>query len=111
MFTFLKMHANGRSLAWTCLKAVSVPSRRACAFVKGDLWGFMHTCLLSDSLTCTNRCLWIVKIAMYAEHAQESALVFSLRKLRQDPPPLNLSFWSFLTFLHHGIEEVERHLL
>ena len=29
--------------------------------------------------------------------------------LRQDP--LDLSFWSFLTFWHHGIEEVERHLL
>ena len=29
--------------------------------------------------------------------------------LRQDP--LDLSFWSFLTFLHHGIEEEERHLL
>ena len=26
-------------------------------------------------------------------------------------PPLDLSFWSFLTFLHHGIEEVERHFL
>ena len=25
--------------------------------------------------------------------------------------PLDLSFWSFLTFLHHGIEEVEKHLL
>ena len=25
--------------------------------------------------------------------------------------PLDLSFWSFLTFLHHGIEEEERHLL
>ena len=25
--------------------------------------------------------------------------------------PLDLSSWSFLTFLHHGIEEVERHLL
>ena len=31
------------------------------------------------------------------------------KQLRQDP--LDLSFWSFLTFLHHGIEEVERHLL
>ena len=32
--------------------------------------------------------------------------------LRQDtPPPLDLGFWSFLTFLHRGIEEVERHLL
>ena len=29
--------------------------------------------------------------------------------LRQDPP--GLGFWSFLTFLHRGIEEVERHLL
>ena len=25
--------------------------------------------------------------------------------------PLDLSFWSFLTFLSHGIEEIERHLL
>ena len=37
-----------------------------------------------------------------------SAIVLS--NLRQDPP-LDLSFWSFLTFLHHGIEDVERHLL
>ena len=29
--------------------------------------------------------------------------------LRQDP--LDLSFWSFFTFWHHGIEEVERQLL
>ena len=29
--------------------------------------------------------------------------------IRQDP--LDLSFWSFLTFLHHGIDKVERHLL
>ena len=27
------------------------------------------------------------------------------------PPPLDLSFWSVLTILHHGIEKVERHLL
>ena len=31
-------------------------------------------------------------------------------RLRQDPL-LDLSFWSFLTFLHHGIEKVKRHLL
>ena len=31
--------------------------------------------------------------------------------LPQDPPPLDLSLSSFLTFLHHGIEAVERHLL
>ena len=30
--------------------------------------------------------------------------------LRQDPPPW-FEFWSFLTFLHHGIEEIKRHLL
>ena len=33
----------------------------------------------------------------------------ALMRLREDP--LDLSFWSFLTFLHHGIEEVKRHLL
>ena len=27
------------------------------------------------------------------------------------PPPLDLSFWSFLTFLYHGIAKVKRHLL
>ena len=31
-------------------------------------------------------------------------------ELRQDPP-LDLSFWSSLTLLHHGVDEVERHLL
>ena len=33
--------------------------------------------------------------------------------LRRDPPPtpLDLSFCPFLTFLHHCLEEVERHLL
>ena len=35
-----------------------------------------------------------------------------IRYLRQEPPPpLDLGFWSFLTFLHHGIKEVERPLL
>ena len=31
--------------------------------------------------------------------------------LKAGPPPLDLGFWSFLTFLHRGIVEVERHLL
>ena len=31
--------------------------------------------------------------------------------LRQDPPVVDLSFWSFLTFLHYSIEKVEMHLL
>ena len=30
-------------------------------------------------------------------------------KLRQDPPWFE--FWSFLTFLHHGIEDIETHRL
>ena len=38
-----------------------------------------------------------------------SFVVGGPRGLRQDP--LDLSFWSFLTFLHHGIEKVERHLV
>ena len=38
-----------------------------------------------------------------------STLNSSPSTLRHDP--LDLSFWSFLTFLHHGIEEIERHLL
>ena len=38
-------------------------------------------------------------------------LISSLKPSFKAGPPLDLSFWSFLTFLHHGIEEVERHLL
>ena len=49
MFTFSKLIANYDSLACTCLKAVSVPLRRACAFVIGGLRGFMQTCLLSKT--------------------------------------------------------------
>ena len=48
-FTFSKLIANYGSLACTCLKAVSVPYRRACAFVIGGLRGFMHMCLLSKT--------------------------------------------------------------
>ena len=43
---FFENACNGLSLPWTCLKAISVPSRRACAFVMGGLRGFMRTCLL-----------------------------------------------------------------
>ena len=40
---------------------------------------------------------------------KKTCIALKNRLLRQDH--LDLSFWSFLTFLHHGIEEVERHLL
>ena len=33
-----------------------------------------------------------------------------MTKIASRGPALDLSFWSFLTFLHHGIEDVERHL-
>ena len=36
-------------------------------------------------------------------------VIKSFIKIKEDP--LDLSFWSFLTFLHRGVEEVERHLL
>ena len=39
---------------------------------------------------------------------------FSGQQLRDHYPrqnPLDMSFWSSLTFLHHGIDKVERHLL
>ena len=48
-------------------------------------------------------------LSLSTERLKESLTQIKLF-LRQDPP-LDLSFWSFLTFLHHGIEEVERHLL
>ena len=45
-------------------------------------------------------------------------LFFFFYYIEESPPirtllldPLDLSFWSFLTFLHHGMEEVERYLL
>ena len=38
-------------------------------------------------------------------------LLFRCQFKAGPPPPLDLSFWSFLTFLYHGIEKVERHLL
>ena len=34
-----------------------------------------------------------------------------IKALRPKMTKIASSFWSFLTFLHHGIEEVERHLL
>ena len=40
---------------------------------------------------------------------QSGICVHTIWRLKD--PPLDLSFWSFLTFLHHGIEDIERHLL
>ena len=39
-----------------------------------------------------------------------TAIKFNISDIKAGPP-LDLSFWSFLTFLHHNIAEVERHLL
>ena len=68
----------------------------------------MFACHCNNTLQILN--------ARHSLQGMESTIVVLKRKgrqscLRQDPPPLDLSFWSFLTFLHHGIQEVERHLL
>ena len=52
---------------------------------------------------------WLVCMIAWVRLCLTSQLYWAT--LRQDPPPLDLSFWSFLTFLHHGIEGIERHLL
>ena len=51
---------------------------------------------------------WFVSFlnGAYAEFLNSNGAHIYLRQA-----PLGLSFWSFLTFLHHDIEEVERHLL
>ena len=62
------------------------------------------------------RCLWGTHVGGYAKtrYRVGHGLCLPIRKTmnveeRQDP--LDLSFWSFFTFLHHGIEDNERHLL
>ena len=49
--------------------------------------------------------VWKVYKHMFSENSK----LPTGRTLRQDP--LDLSFWSYLTFLHRCIAEVERHLL
>ena len=68
---------------------------------------------------CVGKALWrwFYPRSMKRDHFQ--TLATGLPKLKtwlgtqriKAGPPLDLSFWSFLTFLHHGIEESERHLL
>ena len=81
-------------------------------------------CHLSLCLICgAPRSVW------QALHGRADALLFYLERSRMRSPwcprppnthalrtkwrqdPLDLSFWSFLTFFHHGIEEVERNFL
>ena len=51
-----------------------------------------------------------VTATLLSRKVQSYAWWIARHELRQDP--LDLSVWSFLIFfLHHGIEEVERHLL
>ena len=46
----------------------------------------------------------------YEIFTEDASLLFLYHGAKK-AGPLDLSFWSFLTFLHHGIEEIERHLL
>ena len=50
-----------------------------------------------------------IELSMIVTYFQCLTLRVRSGHLRQDP--LDLGFWSFLNFLHRGIEEVERHLL
>ena len=79
----------------------------ACAFIRGNncfLWWRRkpkrkaHT-LVSCLFSSTNN---------YLSSTTAKKLKCQLLKAG---PPLDFSFWSFLTFLHHGIEKVERHRL
>ena len=47
----------------------------------------------------------ILRKKLYHIRAYDFGVQFSFKA-----GPLDLNFWSFLTFLHHGIEEIERHL-
>ena len=48
---------------------------------------------------------------MDAEKSEKPCSLILKLSIHLKAGPLDLSFWLFLTFLHHGIEEVERHLL
>ena len=68
--------------------------------------------LENQELYCKlSKCEFALLVVKFLGHVQTG------NSLEPDPdklkagPPLDLSFWSSLTFLHHGIEEVERHLL
>ena len=74
-----------------------------------------YSTILSFFPTFSEGSFWMLPMFLYPSLIHFDMLyckVFCPSVLRQDPPPpLDLSFWSFLTFLHHGIEEVKRHLL
>ena len=56
--------------------------------------------------------LWVFDSVLKLPALKAVAVIIAEIELRfKAGPPLDLSFWSFLTFLHHGIEEVETHLL
>ena len=90
-FTFSKWIANYGSLACTCLKAVSVPSRRACAFVFGGLRDFMHACLLSKTfhlkgwkmkIICSRKTnLWLKKFCPKKKSTQNLTKVYRTPEL------------------------------
>ena len=64
-----------------------------------------------------NTLLLNVKPARLSVKTYEIFFIFSTQKVTRKKhvfskaEPLHLDSWSFLTFLHHGIEIVERHLL
>ena len=69
---------------------------------------FHHSCsLTSGTLVLKNACGTCEWRAVMT--VRTASTLFSQGSFKAGP--LDLSFWSFLTFLHHRIEKVERHLL
>ena len=65
----------------------------------------------------SSKCLFFLEQLYFSAALPWGHHYFSLQKMAAKKStiivtlPLDLSFWSFLTFWHHGIEDVERHLL
>ena len=85
-------------------------------FVKNAIWPYMYiqkqetikTDLVFD-FSFGPFSMWLDVIFCKHFFSFQLDQIFEFCLLRQDP--LDLSFWSFLTFLHHSVEKVETHLL
>ena len=82
-----------------------------------DIWMYLLAVMLykPDRTKWIGKSLWLLSkhLCNHGVHVLfflSVGMALFCPDLRQDPP-LDWSFWSFLTFLHHGIEEVEKHLL
>ena len=107
MFTFSKWIANYGSLACTCLKAVSVPSRRTCALVIGDLRGFMHTCLLSKTFHLNQQAQ--VKNENKLQQEDESVVELDFVQKNKQTQNLTKCYWTPEFYLRLQRSDVSFH--